>query len=144
MIYYCVTLTASSDSEFMMCYVISFWTFILNSASALIHSWEVLKDVMLLLHVLPASTLIHLWEVLKDVMLLLQCSFCFCVDSLMRSYERHYVVAAIFFLLLRWFTPEKFWKDDILLLQCSLCFYFWMFLWSLSFWRMASFWNFVT
>lgn len=64
-----------------------------------------------------AYVLNHSWEVLKDIMLLLQCSFRFCADSLMRSSERRYVVAVIFFMLMNLFTPEKFWKDVMLLLN---------------------------
>ena len=106
MVFYCVTLTTSSDSKFMVCNIINFWIFIPNSASALIHSWEFLKDAMLLL----------------------QCSLWFYADSLLRSSERCYVVAAMFYLLLRWFTPEKFWKYAMLLLQWSIRFCFWMWL----------------
>lgn len=53
--------------------------------------------------------------------LLLQWSFCLCTDSLLRS----------------------FWEDVMLMMQRSLILCFWMWLWSISFWRMASFWSYV-
>lgn len=131
MVCYCVGLIGSSDSKFMTCSVISFWIFVMKfrfCIESLLRSSKICYVVVAMFflplrwfthekfwktlccccNILFISMLNHSWEVLKDVILFLKCSFYLCVDSLLRSYERRYVVATMFFLLLCWFTPEKF------------------------------------
>ena len=107
MVCYCVALTSSSDSEYMTCNAISFWTLCSKFRFYANHEkfWKMSSCCC---NVLYASMLIHSWEVSKETLYCCCNVLSFSASGCDSNYQASKEWQASEFLFLSW----RFWRSQ--------------------------------